>query len=34
VTFIRGVPSVWRGATLVNVGRVLKEPPPYKKPVR
>jgi len=34
VTFIRGVPSVWRGATLVNVGRVLKGPPPYQRPVR
>jgi len=32
VTFIRGVPSVWKGATLVNVGRVLPEPPPYARP--
>ena len=30
VTFIRGVPSVWKGATLVNVGAVFVEPPPYK----
>ncbi len=34
VTFIRGVPSVWKGATLVNVARVLPEVPPYQKPVR
>ncbi len=34
VTFIRGVPSVWKGATLVNIGRVLGEPPPYKSPGR
>jgi hypothetical protein len=34
VTFIRGVPSVWPGATLVNVGRVLREPPAYVKPAR
>jgi predicted deacylase len=32
VTFIRGVPSTWKGATLVTVGRVLPEVPPYKKP--
>ena len=32
VTFIRGVPSIWAGATLVNVGRVLPTPPPYRKP--
>ena len=32
VTFIRGVPSVWKGATLVNIGRVLAEVPPYRKP--
>jgi predicted deacylase len=32
VTFIRGVPSVWKGATLVNVGRVLVEPGAYRKP--
>ena len=34
VTFIRGVPSVWKGATLVNVGRVSSEPLPYAKPNR
>ncbi len=34
VTFIRGVPSMWKGATLVNIGRVLPEPPPYAKPTR
>ena len=32
VTFIRGVPSIWPGATLINVGRVLTTPPPYSKP--
>ena len=32
VTFIRGVPSVWPTATLVNVSPVLPVPPPYKKP--
>jgi hypothetical protein len=32
VTFIRGVPSMWIGATLVNVSPILPEPPPYKKP--
>jgi hypothetical protein len=32
VTFIRGVPSMWVGATLANVSPVLPEPPPYKKP--
>jgi len=32
VTFIRGVPSVWKGATLVNVARVLVTPPAYKRP--
>lgn len=32
VTFIRAVPSVWKGATLINVGRVLASPPPYGKP--
>jgi predicted deacylase len=32
VTFIRGVPSIWAGATLVNVGRVLPGPPPYRRP--
>jgi len=30
VTFIRGVPSVWKGAALVVVGQVFTEPPPYK----
>ncbi len=34
VTFIRAVPSVWKGATLVNVGRVLDTPPPYHRPRR
>jgi uncharacterized protein len=34
VTFIRGVPSTWKGAALVNVGMVYAEPPPYKKPQR
>ena len=32
VTFIRGVPSTWKGATLVTIGRVLPEVPPYKRP--
>src|SRR5260370_1081250 len=32
VTFIRGVPSAWKGATLVTIGRVLTEVPPYRKP--
>jgi hypothetical protein len=32
VTFIRGVPSMWKGATLVNISPVLTAPPPYKKP--
>jgi uncharacterized protein len=32
VTFIRGVPSMWKGATLATIGRVLAEVPPYKKP--
>lgn len=32
VTFIRGVPSVWAGATLVSVSRVLAAPPPYRRP--
>ena len=32
VTFIRGVPSVWKGAALVNVGVAYADPPPYKKP--
>jgi predicted deacylase len=32
VTFIRLVPSMWQGATLVNVSPILSAPPPYKKP--
>ena len=32
VTFIRGVPSMWATATLVNVSPVLPSLPPYKKP--
>jgi predicted deacylase len=32
VTFIRGVPSMWQGATLANVSPILPAPPPYKKP--
>lgn len=32
VTFIRGVPSMWQGATLANVSPILATPPPYKKP--
>ena len=32
VTFIRGVPSMWPGATLVNVAEILPTPPPYTKP--
>jgi len=32
VTFIRGVPSMWKGATLVTIGRVLPDVPPYRKP--
>ena len=32
VTFIRGVPSTWTGATLVNVSPVLTTLPAYKKP--
>jgi len=31
ITFIRGVPSMWTGATLVNVSPVLTTLPPYKK---
>jgi len=30
VTFIRGVPSAWTGATLVNVAPILAAPPPWK----
>ena len=32
VTFIRGVPSMWPGATLANVSPVLTTLPPYQKP--
>jgi predicted deacylase len=32
VTFVRGVPSVWKGATLVNVGAAYADPPPYQRP--
>jgi len=32
VTFVRGVPSVWKGAALVVVGAVYVDPPPYQKP--
>lgn len=32
VTFIRGVPSMWPAATLVNVSPILTALPPYKKP--
>ena len=32
VTFIRSVPSVWKNATLVNVGTPAAEPLPYRKP--
>lgn len=32
VTFIRGVPSMWPAATLVNVSPILPSLPPYKKP--
>jgi predicted deacylase len=32
ITFIRGVPSTWTGATLVNVSPVLAALAPYKKP--
>ncbi len=34
VTFIRGVPSVWKDATLANVSPVLAEPGAYQKPAR
>jgi predicted deacylase len=33
VTFIRGVPSTWVGATLVSISPIIPSPPPYKKPV-
>jgi len=32
VTFIRGVPSTWKGATIVNVANRLQAPGPYRKP--
>jgi predicted deacylase len=32
VTFIRGVPSMSRGATLANISPILTTVPPYKKP--
>ena len=32
ITFIRGVPSMWQGATLANVSPILATVPPYKKP--
>ena len=32
ITFIRGVPSMWQGATLANVAPVLITVPAYKKP--
>ncbi len=34
VTFIRGGPSTWKGATLATIGRVLPEVPPYQTPGR
>lgn len=34
VTFIRGVPLMWPGATLANVSPILPEPGPYQKPSR
>ncbi len=30
VTFIRGVPSTWKNATLANIAPVYTEPPPYQ----
>ncbi len=32
VTFIRSVPSAWRGATLATIADVLETPPPWRKP--
>ena len=32
VTYVRGVPSMWKGATLAVIGRVLVKVPAYKKP--
>jgi predicted deacylase len=34
VTFIRGVPSMWVGATLVNILPVMTAPAPWKMPGR
>ena len=34
VTLVRGVPSVWKGATLVAVSSVMAKAPPYVKPAR
>ena len=34
VTFIRGVPSMWKGSTLVNIAPVLDKPAPWKMPGR
>ena len=34
VTFIRGVPSMWAGATLVNILPVMSAPAPWKMPGR
>jgi predicted deacylase len=32
ITFIRGVPSLWKGATVAVIGKELEEVPPYRKP--
>jgi predicted deacylase len=32
VTFIRGVPSMWKGATLVNVSEIMAAPPVWSAP--
>jgi hypothetical protein len=32
VTFIRGVPSMWPRATLVNVAPIMSAPPTWAKP--
>ena len=34
VLYVRGVPSMWPGATLIMVGPVITEVPPYVKPTR
>lgn len=34
VNYIRGVPSMWKGATLIMVSRIMSEAPPYLKPSR